>query len=491
MALARRPLPRAATATAACIALAGALLAGCADPQGLGPARRLGAAVPTQGPQGQQGPGERTPWPDEHWWQVYGDAGLDALVDRALQGQPALQAALARVRQAEAAADAQGAARRPQVGLAVELIDQRYTENGLFPPPLAGATRWTNSAQIGARWDLDLFGRQRAAFEAAVGQWRAVQADAQAARVLLAGRVAATWFELARLLESRAIAARSLQQREQVLALVRERLAAGLDTALELRQAEGLIAQAGGDIEALDEQLARTRHALAELSAQAPDALAAAQPALAALRERTLPATLPADLLGRRADLVAQRWRVESALRDVDSARAQFYPDIDLAAFVGLSSLGLERLLRAGSLTAGAGPALHLPLFDGGRLRAQLGARSAQADAAIEAYDATLLRALREVADEIASLRSLARQQHAQADAGRAAEAAHALARQRFEAGLGNVVAVLNAESAVLAQRRAAADLKARQLAADAALQAALGGGYQARDLPAGVARSR
>jgi NodT family efflux transporter outer membrane factor (OMF) lipoprotein len=464
------------TIVAALVASVVLMLAGCASPQGIAPSKQLHSRAADDP--------SNTPWPVADWWQAYGDKPLEALVQQALSGQPSLQTAQARLRQAQAAVDASSASRGPQVNGSVEFTDQRYSENGLVPPPYAGAVEWTSSATIAASWELDLFGRQRAALDAAVGQLRAAQAETQSARVLLASNVVSGWFNLARLDEAREIAAQSLQQREQVLALVRQRIAAGLDTTVELRQAEGLIAQSRVDVEALDEQIARTRHALAELSGQKPNALDGAKPMLAAVRDVALPATLPADLLGRRADLVAQRWRVEAALRDVDVARAQFYPNINLAAFVGLSSLGLNRFVEAGSRTYGAGPALTLPIFDGGRLRANLGAKSAEVDAAIVGYDATLLRALREVADELDSLRLLARQQAAQNDASAAAESAYALALQRYQAGLGNFLVVLNAESTVLAQRRAATDLKARRLAADVALQRALGGGYQAEALP-------
>jgi NodT family efflux transporter outer membrane factor (OMF) lipoprotein len=452
------------------------LLAGCASPRGIAPTKQLQNKAAESA--------SNTPWPAADWWQVYGDKPLDALVQQAIAGQPNLQIAQARLRQAQAAVDASNAVRGPQVNASVDLTDQRFSERGLVPPPYAGQVKWTANATIGASWELDLFGRQRAALDAAVGQLRAAQAETQSARVLLASNVVAGWFNLARLDEAREIAAQSLQQREQVLALVLQRIAAGLDTTVELRQAEGLIAQSRVDVEALDEQIARTRHALAELSGQQPNALDAARPMLAVLRDITLPATVPADLLGRRADLVAQRWRVEAALRDVDVARAQFYPNINLAAFVGLSSLGLNHFVEAGSRTYGAGPALTLPIFDGGRLRANLGARSAEVDAAIDGYDATLLRALREVADELDSLRLLARQQAAQNDASAAAESAYMLALQRYQAGLGNFLVVLNAESTVLAQRRASTDLKARRLATDAALQRALGGGYRTEALP-------
>ncbi len=466
--------------TLGAVAAASLLLAACANPGDIRPTHTLQTAGLAAA-----GAADGTPWPAQRWWTAFGDADLSALIDRALAGQPSLQQADARVRQASAALAAAGAATRPQVQLSADLTDQRFTEKGLIPAPLAGATMWNNTVQFGASWELDLFGRQRALINAAIGQQRAAEADAQAARVLLASQVAGHWFGLARQQELQRLSQRSLQQREQVLALVRQRIDAGLDTAVERHQAEGLVAQSRVELEALAEGIARERHALAELSGQPPQALASQQAALAPLRAQALPAQLGADLLGRRADLVAQRWRVEAALKDVDAARAQFYPDVNLVAFFGLSSLGLDNLLNAGARTYGIGPALRLPVFEGGRLRAQLSARSAEVDAAVEAWNATLLRALREVADEVATQQALQRQQGAQDQAAASAEGAFDLALQRYQAGLGNFLSVLSADANVLVQRRASADLKARHLASEVALARALGGGYHSDTLPA------
>ena len=162
------------------------------------------------------------------------------------------------------------------------------------------------------------------------------------------------------------------------------------------------------------------------------------------------------------------------------SARAQFYPNVNLMAFVGLSSLGLDRLVNAGSEQYGVGPALRLPIFDAGRLRANLRGKASEVDAAVESYNAAVLEALREVADQAASLRSLERQQAEQAQSQASAESAYDLARQRYRAGLGGYLTVLNAESAVLAQRRLGTDLQARALDSQTALVRALGGGYAA-----------
>jgi outer membrane protein TolC len=170
----------------------------------------------------------------------------------------------------------------------------------------------------------------------------------------------------------------------------------------------------------------------------------------------------------------------------MQSARAQFYPDLNLAAFAGLSSIGLDRLVKAASEQYGAGPALSLPIFDAGRLRAQLRGKAAEVDAAIESYNGVVIDAVHEVADQIGSLRSLQQQQQEQARAQAAAESAHELAQQRFRAGLGSYLGVLGAETGVLAQRRQAVELQARVLDTQISLIRALGGGYTSDDSSSG-----
>ena len=190
--------------------------------------------------------------------------------------------------------------------------------------------------------------------------------------------------------------------------------------------------------------------------------------------------TIPADLLGRRADIAAARWRVEASMRDVASAKAQFYPNINLAAFAGFNSLGFGDLLRSGSEQWGVGPALTLPIFEGGRLRANLRGKTADEDAAVESYNAAVINAVRDVADQVASSQSIVRQQTEQRAAQAAAEGAYQIALQRYKAGLGNYLNVLTAETSVLTQRRLAVDLAARSMDTQLALISALGGGYQA-----------
>ena len=418
-------------------------------------------------------------WPVSRWWSDWGPSELAELIDRALAGAPSMAIAQARLDQARFAVASASAVGAPRMNVGADLLDTRFSENGLVPASLAGRTIWSNSVLLNGSWELDLFDRQRHTLDSALGELRASQADAQAAQVLLATQVASGYISLARLIELRVLAAQSVSQFDQALALVSQRVAAGLDTRVEQRQAETASAQARAERLALDELIIRQRHALAELTGQRPDALDSLTPALFSVPGLGLPDELPADLVGRRADLVAQRWRVEAALSGIEMTRSGFYPSINLIGFVGLSSLGLDRLIDLGSRTHAVGPAFRLPIFDGGALKARLRSGEAAANAAIEAYNATLLKALREVRDEVVSIRSIQDQARAQNDALRAAQAAHALAIERYRAGLGNYLTVLTVQNTLIAQQRAMTDLRARALSSELMLVRALGGGFK------------
>lgn len=450
-------------------------LVGCAAP---GPQAPLAPLI-TPSAAGLAEPSTTAVFPVQAWWRELGDPALDAMIDRALAGQPGLQAVAARLAMADAAAQAVQASTGPQASLTADATRQRFSRNGLVPPAVAGSTHDVATVQANGRLGLDFFGRHAAALQVALGQQRAAAAELQAARVLLSAQLARGWVGLARLLALRDLAGQQLVQREDQRGLIAQRVAAGLDNALLLRSAEVAVPEVRQQIEALNGQITLARHQLAVLAGQAPQALATATPALQPLRLAAMPERLGADLLGRRADVVAARWRVEAALAQVARAGADFYPDIDLVGFVGLNALGLDRLLSLGSRQMGVGPALRLPLFDGGALSAQLGVRHAEADAAVAAYNAAVLQAAREAADASATLRTLALQQAEQARAADAAAAAHGLAQQRHRAGLANRLGVLDAETAVLAQGAAAADLRARALDAQVQLMQALGGGWR------------
>lgn len=425
---------------------------------------------------------------EEQWWRAFGDEQLNSLVEQALAANPSLKIAQTRLARAQAGIDVTAAATGPQLNASVEATRQLFTGKGMIPPPYGGTILESGTAQLSGSWELDFFGKNRAALDAALGSTRAAQADAEAARMLLASNVARSYFSLVRLNEQLGVANRLLAQREQTLRLVRDRVNAGLDTRLELLQGEGGLPEARLQIETVQEQLALAKNGLSALIGEPNRPLALVLPAQSAIKNIVTATVLPSDLLGRRPDIAAARWRVEAATQEVGNAKSQFYPNINLVAFAGFSSIGLDQLFDAGSRQWGVGPALRLPLFDGGRLRANLRGKTADLDAAIESYNAAVIDAVRDVADQLASTQSIARQQTEQRAALASAEHAHDIAVQRYDAGLVNFLSVLNAETSVLNQRRQAVDLSARALDTQVALMRALGGGYRA-DLPASIAQ--
>lgn len=457
------------------LALSAALaLAGCALP---GPERAaltqitpqdtgLGAQASVQG------------LPAASWWTALGDAHLNALVGQALQDNPSLAASRARFERAAALATASSTASQPHASLGLDATRQHYSANGLVPAPIAGNTYNSGNAQVGLNWAPDFFGRHAAELESALGQARAAQADSAAAANQLAAQVARSYVALARLLAQREVAQRTLDQRQQLLDLSQQRTQAGLDSQVELTQAQAGLPDARTQIEMLGEQITLARRTLAVLCGQAPEAQQALAPRLAQLALQEVPQSLGLDLLGRRPDIVAARWRVEAAGQDIARARADFYPDISLSAFVGLNAIGLDQLLQGSSRQMGVTPALRLPIFEGTRLRAQLRGREAERDTAIAQYNGAVLDAVKEAGDAIASVQSLGRQQALQNESAAKAEQAYDFALQRYRAGLSSQITMLNAESQVITQRRLGVDLQARQLDTRIALMKALGGGW-------------
>lgn len=418
------------------------------------------------------------PVADAGWWTGFGDPQLDAMMQRALERSPTLAEAMARVRAARAAAAAVGAGLKPDAALDANETLQHLSNHDIIPPPYGGTLRWRGSAMLNLSWDLDFWGRQASLVEQAADRTLAARLDADGARLALTGAVVHAYVELDRQYALADIARRSVAQREAILAITRKRVEAGLDTAVELRTAEATLPQARVDLHRTEAELARAQHRLAALGVQGPDA-EITRPALDLDAALPAPATLPADLLARRPDVLAARSAIDAADAGRSAARAAFYPDVNLRAFVGTSAIGLANLVDSGSATAGVGPALHLPLFDAGRLRADYEAADAEVDARVARYDAVVLRAVVETADALTDLDALAAERGEQQRALTAAEEAWRLAKLRYDAGLTNQLTVLAAESRLLDARRQQVEISTAQAIRRVDLLLAVGGSFQ------------
>ncbi len=415
------------------------------------------------------------------WWRGFGDPALDRLIADGIAGSPDSAAAAARIRSADAQAQQAGAARGPTLGIDGFAGGTKQSQNlGIPPAFVPDGVEDSGRITANVRFDLDLWGRNRAALAAARGEAAAARVDAAQARLLLTTGIAAAYADLARYHAERDVAVDALRIRNDTARLTAQRVAAGVDTRGSQALADARVPQARADILSLDEAIALTRNRIAALIGAGPDrGLTIGRPQL-----RTVGIGLPADagiaLVGRRPDIVAARLRAEAAADRIRVARAAFYPDVSLTALVGLQSLGIGNLIAAGSTYGTGGVAASLPIFDGGSIAGRYRGARAEYDAAVARYDATLVTALRETADALTS-RAGAQRRHTELVAALAsAQDARRIAVLRYDSGLSNQLAVLSADDTLLGVRRSLADLDAQRLTLEIALIRALGGGYRA-----------
>jgi len=426
-------------------------------------------------------------WPSDAWWKAYGDPQLDQLIDEALAGSPDLKMAAARVRASEAMADISEAMLWPTVVGDATAMEVKMPQNLGFPPAFSAfmPKGYHNAALVTAsiQYQLDLFGKNHASFEAALSTAEAAKAELSEARLQISTGVATSYAVLMQLFVDKAMADDAVHVRQQSADLVKERFKAGLENEASLSQARAQLEAAKVQTQALDALIARMRHGLAALVGKGPDyglsiVAAKAHP----LRSDGLPVSLAVDLIGRRPDIVAARRNAEAAAEGIKEANANFYPNIDLTGLYGLGTLDAKLLLKSSSIVAGFGPAIHLPIFDYGRNTGIYRASRAKYDAAVALYDKTLTNALRDVADAYTNRRALEGElTHAHASLAES-ENAYRVIRVRYNAGLARYLDVLAVENLLLVQRTAVADLEAQAFACDIALVRALGGGYAVKN---------
>jgi len=459
---------------------AGAAIGGCAA---LHPPPPATVTLPEHLPLVTQGEVAAGQWPGARWWESYGDPALNELIDAAVSRAPDLAAADSRVRQAEAQVRMASAAMGLQVDATAALSRQRLSDNGMIPPEFLGF-HWYDQSDMGvvARYQFDWWGRQQAAIEASVDRVRAVAAERQAAAQLLAASIATTYFGWQADVAREALQQQAVSLAGEYLATAQRRIDAGLEPADRAIEAQRSLALQRERLEVLRGSRQLRVVTLAGLlgidAAQLPVLAARPLPPVAA----ALPADAGTNLLARRADILASRWRVEAALRDTDIERAGFYPDISLNALAGLSSVDVGRLLRAGSAAPRFGIAVDLPLFDAGARRARHDNSLAALDAAVADYESTIVQAAREAGTALATLQQAAARREHGATQLMAAQALAANARLRLERGLVPRGPLLAAR---LDEKQLQAELIQMDLAAvqaDVQLRQALGGDPEPRN---------
>jgi NodT family efflux transporter outer membrane factor (OMF) lipoprotein len=343
-----------------------------------------------------------------------------------------------------------------------------------------GTWQWVGDVEARLRWSLDFWGKQAALIERARNIQQSAALDASAARLALAGQFAQSYVALALAWQNIDIARQTLDERQTILDLTQSRVRSGLENEASLEQAKALLATARMELRRTEAQRDIGIHAIAALTGRGADSYAAiTRPVMGMENALPLPQHLPADLLSRRPDILAAHMRVQAAVASREVAHADFYPNIDLTAALGFQAIGFENLFSGNALTAGVGPAIHLPVFDAGRLRAQYARATADLDAAVADYNGAVVGAVRQTSDALTEVASLADQRQQQQLALDSASRAFDLAKERYRLGLSGQIPMLTAEATLLTARQQMAALVAQSTVQRVTLLLSVGGGFE------------
>ncbi|POR69344.1 efflux transporter outer membrane subunit [Pseudomonas syringae] len=456
------------------------VISGCIGTHGIKPQGSLLHADSLATDQAIQSAALDAHWPAAQWWRAYGDAQLDRWVEMATLGSPSLALAAARVRQARAMAQVAESAESVQLQGNASLMRHDWPEDQFYGPGALADTRtWDNNASLGLSYALDLWGRERNASEQAVDLAHVSAAEQRQAQLELQENVVRAYIQLSLDYARLDIAEAALAQQQQILDLAQRRLKGGIGTHFDVSQAETPLPEAHRQIDALQEAIALSRNQLAALAGKGPGQGAALQrPALSLHTALTLPSALPAELLGQRPDVVAARWQVAAQARGIDVAHGGFYPNVDLVGSLSYMATGggVLEFLTGSKLGYKVGPAISLPIFDAGRLRAELGRASAAYDQAVAHYNQTLVMALKSVSDQLIRRASMDKQQALAAESVASAQKTYDIALIAWQRGLTDYLNVLNARTQLFRQQQVQQQVEAARLEAYAGLVVALGG---------------
>lgn len=422
-------------------------------------------------------------WPKSEWWKDYNDPQLNSLIAKAIADAPDMEIARQRITLAEAQAKAAVAADGPQLDFSADVERQKMSAEGLMGPfaltdPAAGTTGpWYTNGTFGltAGWDLDLWGKNRAQIEARIGKVNAQKAELEQTRQLLASSVARLYWEWQTEAAVGDVLTQIKQEQENIIGADRELYqhgitssVEGVETDINASKTDEQLADVHGKMKAIEARLngltntpsiTLARHAL-------PDV------------EASLPSTLGYALLARRPDLQEAHWYIEASMSEVEAAKAAFYPDINLMAFLQQDALHLSDLFRSSAQQMGVTAGLTLPVFDSGRLNANLDIAQAQNNLSVANYNKAVVEAVNQVARTASEVKTLTAKNQHQRKVEKDAARVVGLAQARFSAGIIAGSRVSEAKIPALKEQIAGLMLQGQYVDATLQLTSALGGGY-------------
>ncbi|EPK7358755.1 multidrug resistance outer membrane protein MdtQ [Kluyvera ascorbata] len=456
-------------------------LAGCAPSHDIGapakqqvPASTVSADLPAAVQNG---------WPQSNWWQDYHDAQLNSLITRALANSPDMQIADQRIKIAEAQARMSQADLGPEVDFGGNVERQKMSAEGLMGPFATDSDGntgpWYTNGTFGltAGWDLDLWGKNRALVQARIGEVKAQMAERAQTRELLSSSVARLYWQWQTEAAIQDVLQQIKNEQNNIVtvdtALLEHGItnsAEGAENDINVSKTDEQLADVAGNMKEIEARLM----ALTNSQSRSLNLRKAALPAVAS----KMPATLGYELLARRPDLQEAHWYIEASLSEIDAAKAAFYPDINLMAFLQQDALHLSDLFRHSAQQMGVTAGLTLPIFDSGRLNANLDIASAQNNLSIAKYNKAVVDAVNQVAKTASQVETLMAKNQQQAQVEKDVQRVVNLAQQRKNAGIISGAKVSVAKLPALQERIGAIRLHGQWIDASIQLTSALGGGY-------------
>lgn len=421
-------------------------------------------------------------WPSADWWEMFGDPQLSSLITEALRENPTLMKATARIHEAKQFAKQKRAYLFPDLSANYEENWQHLSKNGLFRffAPTFPSVINLIDISLNFNYEIDFWGKNSNLFKAAIGAAHAEVAEYAQARLMVTTALTKAYFDLQANEEKTKIMKEILQQRKALHELISARTDHGLDTDIESLGAEQNVYDIEKTLLSLEAAASVSRHLITALLGRGPDSeVVKVAAGTQAIFSFPLPENISADLLARRPDLMAQIWRVEAAAHRINAAKTNFYPNVNLCAALGFESLSFSKLFLWESNSTGLTPAVHLPIFTAGRLRAELKEKVAQFDEAVYEYNELVLNAAKEVADKLTTLGKVNEQVRVQRMVLESVRQSTALKFLRYTQGVANYLTVITSQEALLNQRFIAVDLAHEQLLETVGLIKALGGGYE------------
>jgi NodT family efflux transporter outer membrane factor (OMF) lipoprotein len=406
-----------------------------------------------------------------HWWRRFNSAELERLIGTALENNRDLKAAASRIAQARALARLAGANLLPEVAVQGDIARARGAGDS------TSSSR--SNAEIGARFELDLWGKNHQAHEAALGR---VQGSIHAqgfVKLQLQADVSIAYFQALSARDRLALARGNLSNAESLLRLLQVQYQAGAISALEIERQQGLIASVRASIPPIELERQGAVGALAILLGRAPQGFSVSTDALASVQIPGIAAGLPSALLERRSDIRQAEANLIAANADLNAARAAFFPSIRLTAVAGVASDALTSALHGGSLIYLIAAGFTAPIFDNGRVQGGVDLAQARQDELVHAYQQSILVALREVEDGLAAMQRLAEQTEHQQQLIAHSQAALRMAEVRYRDGAVDFTTVLDAQRVLLAAETAQEQITLSRYIAAIALFRALGGGWE------------